>query len=94
MDASEFKASVDSSAPPDGLSPALEALWHDAKGDWDSAHKRAQDQDDALGAWVHAYLHRVEGDEANAGYWYKKAGKPPCVVPLSEEWDVILAVLL
>ncbi len=57
------------------MSPALVALWHDAKGDWARAHEVAQDIDDATGSWVHAYLHRKEGDEGNAAYWYRKAGQ-------------------
>ena len=70
-----FKATLGDPAPPVGLSPVVQALWHEAKGDWNEAHRLAQSQDDADGAWVHAYLHRVEGDLANAGYWYRRAGK-------------------
>lgn len=94
MDLKTFKASIDSGAQPDGLDLALQALWQDAKGDWDEAHKLAQAQEDATGAWVHAYLHRVEGDLPNAGYWYKRADKPECTAPLAEEWDEIVAALL
>ncbi len=94
MDLKTFKASTDDDAPPDGLDLALQALWQDAKGQWDEAHKLAQAQEDATGAWVHAYLHRVEGDLRNAGYWYKRADKPECTAPLSEEWDEIAAALL
>ena len=94
MDLKTFKASTDSGTLPDGLDLALQALWQDAKGDWDEAHKLAQAQEDATGAWVHAYLHRVEGDLPNAGYWYKRADKPECTAPLSEEWDEIVAALL
>ena len=94
MDLKTFKASIDGGAPPDGLDLALQALWQDAKGDWDEAHKLAQAQEDTTGAWVHAYLHRVEGDLRNAGYWYKRADKPECTAPLAEEWDEIAAALL
>lgn len=94
MDFQTFKASIVGDAPPDGLDLALQALWQDAKGDWDEAHKLAQAQEDATGAWVHAYLHRVEGDLRNAGYWYKRADKPECTAPLVEEWDEIAAALL
>jgi hypothetical protein len=68
----DFTATLNRPAPPD-VSPALVALWHDARGDWARAHNIAQDIDDASGAWVHAYLHRREGDLANARYWYRQA---------------------
>ncbi len=90
----EFKASLDQSAPSAGLSPALQALWQDAKGEWDAAHALAQSQEDATGAWVHAYLHRVEGDLTNAGYWYRRADKPASEAALAEEWEDIARALL
>lgn len=68
MDIAAFKSSLARNAPPEGLDSALGALWHAAKGDWNRAHELAQAQDDRDGAWVHAYLHRVEGDQSNAGY--------------------------
>jgi hypothetical protein len=74
--------------------PALQALWHQAKGDWDTAHGIAQEQDDQAGAWVHAHLHRAEGDAANAGYWYRRAQKPLPTSSLDEEWDAIAMALL
>ncbi len=94
MDLASFKQSLDRDAPPAGLERALAALWREAKGDWDEAHRLAQAQDDADGAWVHAYLHRVEGDLPNAGYWYRRAGKPPSSAPLKREWDEIAGALL
>ena len=94
MDLGTFKASLDQTVPPQGLGRALEALWHEAKGDWEQAHRLAQAQDDGDGAWVHAYLHRVEGDLGNAGYWYRRAGKPASSAALTEEWDEIAAALL
>ncbi len=94
MDLASFKQSLDRDAPPAGLERALAALWREAKGDWDAAHRLAQGQDDADGAWVHAYLHRVEGDLPNAGYWYRRAGKPPSSAPLKREWDEIAGALL
>lgn len=94
MDLSAFKQSLDRDAPPEGLGQALSALWHEAKGDWDEAHRLAQAGDDAEGAWVHAYLHRVEGDLGNAGYWYRRTGKPPSSAPLKQEWDEIAGALL
>jgi hypothetical protein len=89
-----FKSTLADPEPPGGLSPVVQALWHEAKGDWLEAHRLAQSQDDADGAWVHAYLHRVEGDLANAGYWYRRAGKPASQAPLSDEWATIAKALL
>jgi hypothetical protein len=94
MDLSAFKQSLEQEAPPEDLGGALAALWHAAKGDWDRAHHLAQTQDDAQGAWVHAYLHRVEGDLGNAGYWYRRAEKPQSSAPLKQEWDEIAGALL
>jgi hypothetical protein len=76
------------------LGRALHALWHEAKGNWAEAHRLAQDEDNATGAWVHAYLHRVEGDPANAAYWYRRASKPVAQVALAEEWRDLVAALL
>jgi len=94
MTLDDFKASLNGAIPPVGLPPLLLALWHDAKGDWDAAHSVAQDVDDEDGAWVHAYLHRKEGDAANAGYWYRRAGRPHSHSTLDGEWDEIAAALL
>lgn len=79
---------------PDDLSRALKALWHDAKGDWEKAHETAQVEEFGDCAWVHAYLHRKEGDEWNAGYWYRRAGKPVFRGTLEEEWLSITESLL
>jgi hypothetical protein len=74
---------------------ALQALWWAGKGDWERAHQCAQQQEgDPACDWVHAYLHRVEGDLGNAGYWYRRAGKPAATGPLAAEWDAIAATLL
>ena len=94
MDAKEFKASATSADPPDRPSPALMALWHLARGEWDAAHRFAQSDRSRDGAWVHAHLHRVEGDLANAGYWYRRANRPPSNASLDDEWEEIAAVLL
>jgi hypothetical protein len=94
MTLDDFKASLARDRPPDQLAPAVVALWHDARGDWDAAHSIAQEIDDATGAWVHAYLHRREGDAGNAFYWYRRAGKPVSAVSLDEERDSLLAALL
>jgi hypothetical protein len=94
MDLKSFRDSLTADAPPPGASLALQALWHDAKGDWDAAHTCAQEQEDATGAWVHAYLHRREGDLANAGYWYRRAAKPVASGTLEAEWEAIAGALL
>ena len=93
MHFSEFQAALGQAAPPAGLSPALLALWCAGKGDWERAHDLTQPGGPALD-WVHAYLHRVEGDLSNAAYWYRRAGKPVATIPLEEEWAELAAVLL
>jgi hypothetical protein len=90
----DFKRTVSAAAPPERISPALRALWHDARGDWDAAHETAQSVDDESGAWVHAYLHRKEGDAANAAYWYRRARQPVATDALVAEWDRIASALL
>ena len=70
------------------------ALWHDGRGDWDAAHRVAQDVDTSDGSWVHAYLHRKERDASNAAYWYRRAGKPSASASLDAEWDAIVSALL
>ena len=90
----EFRETIASPAPPTGIPPTLLALWHDAKGKWDAAHKVAQDIDDADGSWIHAYLHRKEGDAGNAAYWYRRAGKPVSRKSLEDEWEEIAGDLL
>jgi len=94
MTLDDLRASLASPSPPPSLRGALLALWHDAKGDWDMAHRVAQDIEDASGAWVHAYLHRKEGDETNAAYWYRQAGKEMARHALEEEWAEIALALL
>jgi len=93
MDLQEFRNSLSQGSPPQGLSPALAGLWWDAKGDWTKAHESAQQDEGPASAWVHAYLHRKEGDQSNAEYWYGRAGKPPATSSLEEEWNEIAAVL-
>ena len=95
MTPAEFNQSVRARPqPPDGLSAALQALWWMARGDWDRAHTVAQEDASREGSWVHAHLHRVEGDEGNAGYWYARAGRPPAHHGLEAERDAIVAALL
>jgi hypothetical protein len=79
---------------PAGLTPPLSALWHDARGDWDAAHRIAQEDDSRDAAWVHAYLHRKEGDISNARYWYARAGRAAHRGSLEEEWRHIVSNLL
>jgi hypothetical protein len=93
MTFNEFQATLERNSPPN-LPPVLVALWHDAKGNWDAAHETAQAVEDDSGAWVHAYLHRKEGDDSNAAYWYRRAGKPIARDSLPEEWTRIVTTLL
>ncbi len=86
----DLKSTLLNEKPDAGLSPPLAALWWAAKGDWDAAHKIVQDESDASSAWVHAYLHRVEGDLANADYWYRKAGRLVAKDSLEAEWRQIV----
>ena len=90
----DFKTSLSGAAPAPDLAAPLVALWWAAKGNWDKAHSVAQDEETSEAAWVHAYLHRVEGDIGNAGYWYRQAGKPVATGPLEAEWEAIVQVLL
>ena len=94
MTVDEFRASLELAAPPKGLTAPLAALWWDAKGDWRRAHESAQQDEGKDGSWVHAYLHRKEGDQSNAAYWYSRAGKPVCREPLDAEWLSIARDLL
>lgn len=94
MTIDEFRSTLAGKSPPAAISPALHALWEDARGHWDEAHKIAQDIDDKTGAWIHAYLHRKEGDLGNAGYWYRRAGQPVAQDSLEAEWTRIVTALL
>lgn len=90
----EFDDSLLGDGPPEGLSLYLQALWYEGKGKWERAHEVAQDIDDRTGAWIHAYLHRKEGDPGNAGYWYRRAGKPVPSSGLEEEYKAMVKALL
>ena len=94
MNLTEFKASLSAAAPAPQLNAPLAALWWAARGDWDQAHRIVQDEETSQAAWVHAYLHRVEGDSANAGYWYRKAGRPAATASVEAEWEAIASTLL
>ena len=94
MEIAEFRESLKSAAPPEGLSPALEGLWWDAKGDWTKAHESAQRDEGPDGTWVHAYLHRKDGDLANAKYWYRRANRAAAYGDSGREWEAIVVWLL
>ncbi len=74
--------------------PALRALWLAGREEWEQAHEIAQSEESPKGAWVHAYLHRAEGDTSNAGYWYRRAGRPAQTGDLRAEWEAIVMELL
>jgi hypothetical protein len=94
MTPSEFKRSLSSKNPPSGLASALIALWWAGNDVWDKAHDIVMSGGGADCAWVHAYLHRVEGDRDNARYWYRQARREPATGELAPEWAAIVAALL
>ncbi len=93
MTVEQFKSSLQSTIPA-GLTVYLESLWYDGKGDWEKSHTIIQDVEDKEAAWIHAYLHRKEGDIWNADYWYSKAGRTRPSVSLQQEWEDIVRQLL
>lgn len=95
MEFNTFFSSIEQDQPPSQLSLHLESLWWDAKGNWDKAHHLADRViEDSDGDWIHAYLHRKEGDSFNAGYWYNRAGKPRFKGSLEEEWEQLTRYFL
>jgi len=94
MNILSFKESLSANEPPKGASVYLKALWYDAKGDWDKAHRLIQDVEDKNASWIHAYLHRKEGDIANADYWYSRAGKRRSLISSEKEWEEIADALI
>jgi hypothetical protein len=95
MTVTEFNQSIGADTnPPADLPPAMQALWWQAKGDWQRAHATVQDDPGANAAWVHAFLHRVEGDESNAAYWYARARRPVAHGSFPAEREQIVALLL
>ncbi len=86
----EFSESLGKSTPPAGLTPLLESLWWDGKGDWRKSHEIAQDVENRQGNRIHAYLHRKEGDQGNASYWYHRAGTPFFNGSLQQEWEMLV----
>ncbi len=93
MNPADFKKSLSEEKPSEGLPVFLKALWYDAKGDWETAHSLINDNVDKPSAWVHAYLHRKEGDNMNARYWYSIAEKVFPKTELNEEWESLLYAL-
>jgi hypothetical protein len=94
MDLQNFQQSLKNDIPPAEASVYLQALWYDGKGDWEKSHELIQDLPDKDAAWIHAYLHRKEGDVWNADYWYRKAGRKRPSVALEEEWEQIAEALM
>ena len=94
MSFQEFEQSLNATTPAPELSIYLQSLWYDGKGDWNKAHTAIQDVEDKTAAWIHAYLHRKEGDTGNADYWYSKAGRKRPAISLKNEWKEIVNTLL
>ncbi|NJK82484.1 MAG: hypothetical protein HC912_00350 [Saprospiraceae bacterium] len=94
MNFEEFTQNLTLPTPPDHYSQALKALWYDKLGDWEKAHNLAQDIHTPIGAWIHAYLHRKEGDIWNADYWYQQAGRKRPNQTLDQEWQAMVASVL
>ncbi|MCF0054468.1 hypothetical protein [Dyadobacter sp. CY356] len=91
MTYNQFKSSLSQSEPPQGISVILQALWYDANKNWEAAHDIAQSQEGTKAYdRLHAYLHRVEGDTWNAGYWYRRAGADVFKGSLKEEWEFLV----
>ena len=94
MDLQSFRKTLEGTEPPDNSSLALQALWWDAKGDWEKAHEYAQRREDQAGNRVHAYLHRKEGDLSNAGYWYRRCRTTMPEASLATEWNDLVRTML
>lgn len=94
MNFEEFRQTLSLPEPPGKISAHLLSLWYDAKGDWGKSHTIIQEINDTAAAWIHAYLHRKEGDIGNAEYWYQRAGKKKPSITLQDEWNVIARELL
>ncbi len=94
MTLEQFRKSLAGTSPPADLGFALAGLWWDAKGDWTRAHESAQQDEGPAGSWVHAYLHRKEGDASNAAYWYSRCGRRISQASLEEEWEEVVTALL
>ena len=90
----EFETTLGQAVPDEAWPDALKALWFDATGDWESSHNIAQEMHTTMGSWMHAYLHRKEGDTFNAGYWYRQAGKSYPKITLEEELREMVGFVL
>lgn len=90
LSVTEFLQSIELRKKPASLNPYQESLWEDAAGNWETAHELIQDLPDKNAALLHAYLHRVEGDQWNARYWYNRAGEPMPDGTLKEEWSALV----
>jgi hypothetical protein len=90
----QFKESFNSERPDAAMSPQLKSLWYDGKGNWQQAHAQVDHLNDQASAWVHAYLHRKEGDIWNADYWYRRAGKTRPNISLDDEWEQLVLEFL
>jgi len=90
----EFQNSLNQSQPPGQISQNLQALWYDANGEWNKAHNIVQETSGFEGDWIHAYLHRKEGDLSNSSYWYSRVGKKRPDIPLDVEWEELVNYLL
>ncbi|RFM30605.1 hypothetical protein DXN05_02100 [Deminuibacter soli] len=90
----EFVATLSNTQPPVNVNVYLKALWYDKKGDWEKAHDLIEDIPEKKASWIHAYLHRKQGDQWNADYWYNRAGHPSSTLSLEDEWKTIVKHLL
>jgi hypothetical protein len=94
MDLTEFKASISEGKIPENITVYLRSLWLDQYGDWEKAHSLIDKMEDADAAFLHAYLHRKEGDLGNAAYWYRRAGKVRPNISLEKEWEEMVSYFL
>jgi len=94
MTLEEFKSTLSDANPPADVTMVLKAMWHQANGAWETAHEIAQGQKSPDGDWVHAFLHRDEGDLSNAGYWYRRADKPVASGSIESEWEQLVKAFL
>ena len=90
----QFKEFFNAERPDAAMSPQLKSLWYDGKGNWQQAHNQVDHLNDQSSAWVHAYLHRKEGDTWNADYWYRRAGKTRPNISIDEEWEQLVLEFL
>jgi hypothetical protein len=94
IDYRAFCNSLNDAVPPAGITPEIASLWWVHNGDWERAHLTVQDLHSVAAARLHAYLHRLEGDQDNAAYWYRRAAEPVCTLTVAEEWAVLARTLL